>query len=158
RQMEQELADEQLNAEIIRNKRGITIRLSDSLLFDLGNAELKPQSRKVLDRVAELLKANPRNVVIEGHTDDVPIGPSLRKKFPTNWELSTTRATNVLRYFVEGQKMQPDRFSASGYGEFRPLSPNRIGGKDNPEGRNANRRVDIVILEDEATGGGSNVR
>ncbi|MDD5092225.1 MAG: flagellar motor protein MotB, partial [Candidatus Wallbacteria bacterium] len=55
RQMEQELADEQLNAEIIRNKRGITIRLSDSLLFDLGNAELKPESRKVLDRVAELL-------------------------------------------------------------------------------------------------------
>ena len=78
---------------------------------------------------------------VEGHTDNVPIAPSLRVRFATNWELSTARATAVVRYLQDKAGIAPDHLIASGYGEYRPLSPNTT-----PEGRAQNRRIEIVLV------------
>lgn len=129
---------------IIKNKRGTIIRLNSTLLFSLGKAKLKKNAFPVLNKIAEILKKTNKQVMVEGYTDNIPIGPSLKKYYPTNWELSTARATNVLRYFVEVERMRPKRFSASGYGEYRPIADN-----NNEAGRKMNRRVDIVILDDD---------
>lgn len=137
------------NIEILRNKKGIIIRLNNTLLFDSGMAKIKPGALTVLNKIASVLKNTKNDIVIEGHTDNIPIGKRLRKKYPTNWELSTARAVNVLRYFVDVKNLNPEHISASGYAEYRPVAPNRINGHDNPEGRAKNRRVDIVILKPE---------
>jgi len=119
-------------------ERGVTVRFADAVFFDLGKADLKPEALRTLDEVAVLLKEVPNHIRIEGHTDNWPIST---ERFPSNWELSTARATNVLRYLVEQHGLDPTRVSAAGYGEYRPLMPN-----DTDENRARNRRVDIVIL------------
>ncbi|HEX6989554.1 MAG TPA: flagellar motor protein MotB [Bacillota bacterium] len=119
-------------------ERGLVVRFTDSALFDSGRADLRPDSRVVLDRIAEVIRRIPNHVRVEGHTDDRPIH-TLR--FPTNWELSTARATAVIRHFIERYGLDPGRLSAAGYGEYRPIADNAT-----PEGRQQNRRVDIVIL------------
>jgi len=119
-------------------ERGLVIRFAENVLFDSGRAELKPEAREVLDRIAVVLQDIPNQLRIEGHTDNVPISTP---EFPSNWELSTRRATSVLRYLVEERQISPYRVSAAGYGEYRP-----IGDNSTPEGRQLNRRVDIVIL------------
>lgn len=119
-------------------KRGLVIHISESAFFDPGKADLKPQAMQIFDLLAaELLKIR-NQVRIEGHTDNLPINTP---KFPSNWELSTARATNCLRYLVEKLKFPPERISALGYAEYRPIATN-----DTSEGRNKNRRVDIVVL------------
>ena len=92
----------------------------------------------MLDVLAQSLEKIPNHIRIEGHTDSVPIS-TLR--FPSNWELSTARATSIVRYFLTHFKFEPNQLSAAGYGEFRPIASNQ-----NSEGRTQNRRVDIVIL------------
>jgi len=119
-------------------ERGLVVRFTDSALFDSGRADIRPDSRLILDRISEVIGQIPNQVRIEGHTDSRPIN-TLR--FPTNWELSTARATAVIRHFVEGHGLDPERLSAAGYGEYRPIADNTT-----PEGRQQNRRVDIVIL------------
>lgn len=119
-------------------ERGVTVRFADRVLFDLGRAELKPEARSALAQLAELLREIPNHVRVEGHTDDLPIH---NERFPSNWELSTARATTVLRYLIEEHGLQPDALSAAGYGEYRPLEPN-----DTESNRARNRRVDIVLL------------
>jgi chemotaxis protein MotB len=133
----------QAKFEIIRNKQGTILRLNNTLLFDTGRAKLKKSALPILSEIADVLKQTNKKVIVEGHTDNVPIGPSLRKRYPTNWELSTARATNVLRYFVEVKNLNPNNFSASGYGEYRPIADNNT-----EAGRRKNRRVDIVILDE----------
>lgn len=119
-------------------KRGLVIHISESAFFDPGKADLKPQAMQIFDLLAvELLKIH-NQTRIEGHTDNLPINTP---KFPSNWELSTARATNCLRYLVERHNFPPERISALGYAEFRPIATN-----SNVEGRNKNRRVDIVVL------------
>jgi chemotaxis protein MotB len=119
-------------------KRGLVIHLSESAFFDLGKADLKPQAMQIFDLLAvELLKIH-NQTRIEGHTDNLPINTP---KFPSNWELSTARATNCLRYLVEKHNFPPERISALGYAEYRPIATNST-----VEGRNKNRRVDIVVL------------
>lgn len=123
--------------------RGLLLRFEDNALFDSGKADLKDSSVTTLKFLAEILNTeefNTKNVRVEGHTDNRPINTA---KFPSNWELSTTRASNVVRFFIEVGKMQPSRFSASGYSEYYPIASN-----DLPEGRAMNRRVDIVVLRD----------
>lgn len=113
----------------------------EKILFDSGSAEIKKEGKKVLDRVVEILKnVKDRQINIEGHTDNVPISPRLAQKFPTNWELSTARATNVVRYLQE-KGIDPALLSATGYAEYRPVSPN-----DTEEGRAKNRRIEIVLV------------
>jgi chemotaxis protein MotB len=155
REMIRELAEIQAELEALNinisvfdiPEKGIVVRIEDKTLFETGNDQWQTNYNTVLDKVSQVLEKTDRKINIEGHTDDVPIGARLREKFPTNWELSAVRATNVLRYFVERKELSPVRFSSSGYGEYRPIAPNRKNdGSPNPEGRAQNRRVDIVIM------------
>jgi chemotaxis protein MotB len=120
-------------------ERGLVIRLlTDKVLFDSGQAELKPQAAPVLTKVAEILSQEGlHQVMVEGHTDNVPIRGSV---FPTNWELSTARASRVVRALIGGGVVQ-GRLSASGYAWLHPIATN-----DTAAGRSRNRRVEIVLL------------
>jgi chemotaxis protein MotB len=120
------------------DERGLVIRISESAFFDLGSADLKDQAIKVLDVIAGLLAEIPNHIQIEGHTDNLPIKT---EKFPSNWELSVNRSTICVRYLIEKHNFPPERISALGYGEYRPIAGNNTG-----EGRSKNRRVDIVVL------------
>jgi len=123
-------------------ERGLIIRFMDNVLFDSGKADLKPESIEILKSVAEILNRDEfkdRLIKVEGHTDTDPILYSA--KFPTNWELSAIRATNVLRYLVETENIDGNRISSSGYSFYRPIAPN-----DTKENKSKNRRVDMVIL------------
>ena len=120
-------------------ERGLVITVLAEVLFDSGKTELRQESFPILDKVAKILKEELRshNVGIEGHTDNQPIKYSGWK---SNWELSTHRALSVLHY-LEEKGISPARLSAIGYGEYRPVASN-----DTPEGRQLNRRVEIVVL------------
>lgn len=120
-----------------RDDRGLIVSLGDALLFESGSAELKSSARPALDAIASVLQARPNEITVEGHTDDIPIHTD---RFPSNWELSTMRATNILRYMTQNYGLPASRFSAAGYGEQRPIAPNVT-----LDGRSKNRRVDIVI-------------
>ncbi|WP_408954543.1 flagellar motor protein MotB [Natroniella sp. ANB-PHB2] len=128
--------------------RGLTIHFTGKVLFPLGEAEIRESAYDILERIAGFMKTIPNDVAVEGHTDNLPISNS---RFPSNWELSTTRATNVVRYFIEEQKITPERLFAAGYSKYKPIKAN-----DTPENRELNRRVDIIILraDDEETNGG----
>ncbi|UCE67766.1 MAG: OmpA family protein [Candidatus Zixiibacteriota bacterium] len=132
----QEGLDNKISATI--EDRGLVIRISESAFFDLGSAELKEQAKGILDLFGGILSEIPNHVRVEGHTDNLPIKNEI---YPSNWELSTYRATVCIRYLIENYGMKPDRISAMGYSEYRPIAAN-----DTPEGRNKNRRVDIVVL------------
>jgi chemotaxis protein MotB len=120
------------------DQRGLVIHIEESALFDPGKAELKPQAYEALDLVSAQLKGLGNPIRIEGHTDNTPINTT---RFPSNWELSASRAITVVRYFIEEYEIDPSKISALGYGEFRPIADNA-----SPEGRALNRRVDIVVL------------
>lgn len=126
------------NVELELESRGVVVRFSDRLFFDLGKAELRKESLVVLADVAKVLRNLPNHIRIEGHTDNLPIHNA---RYPSNWELSTARATTVIRYLIEELGFAPDRLSAAGYGEYRPVADNSTA-----EGRARNRRVDIVVL------------
>lgn len=120
--------------------RGLVLTiLNDSVLFEPGKATLQVEGLHVLDVVVASLQRLPNDIAIEGHTDSRPISTP---QYPSNWELSTARATSVLRYMLL-QGFDPTRISASGYGDTRP-----VAGNDTPEGQAANRRVEIVIVSD----------
>jgi len=118
--------------------RGLVISMNDAVLFDPGYAVIKEQYRDVLIRIGETIDRLPNYIRIEGHTDNIPQKSDL---YPTNWELSTGRATSVLRLFVDYSHISPEKLSAVGYGEWRPIADNST-----PEGRSKNRRVDVIIL------------
>lgn len=126
------------SVEVHLEERGVTVRFADQLFFDLGQAVLKPEAVGVLESLSPILRDIPNPIRIEGHTDDLPIQTA---QFPSNWELSTRRATSVIRHLVENHGFSPQRLSAAGYGEHRPLTEN-----DTAEKRAQNRRVDIVIM------------
>ena len=126
------------SVKIVKEKRGVVIRLNDTMLFDPGSAIIKSEAKAKLDKIALSLEAFTNPVVIEGHTDSMPIK---NEKYPSNWELSTARATNIISYLTQTKKFPPGRLSAVGYGEYMPVDKN-----DNPAGRAKNRRVDIVIM------------
>lgn len=116
----------------------LVMRLSDTALFDLGVAEISEEAIPLLDKIGEIISKTSHFVKIEGHTDNLPIHT---ERFPSNWELSTARAVNVLRHFLDTQKISVERLSAAGFGEFRPIVPN-----EGPELRSKNRRVDITFV------------
>jgi len=117
--------------------RGLVVHLPEFLFFDSAAAEFRPEATPLLDKLAAVLAKIPNEVVIEGHSDNRPIHTP---QFPSNWELSTHRATNLVRYLVEKHHLDPARFAAAGYGEYRPLASNA-----DEAGRRLNRRVDLVI-------------
>ena len=121
---------------VVRNGR-MLISLPDAVLFDSGKTDLKPAGQTALTKVAEVLGAIPdRNFVVAGHTDDVPIHTA---RFPSNWDLSTARAVEVVNFLVS-KGMKPQALSAAGYSEFDPVAAN-----DAPEHKAQNRRIEIVL-------------
>ncbi len=122
----------------VLDHRGLTLRFADSALFPSSQAMLTPEARTILDAVGMVIVSIPNHIRVEGHTDDRPISTP---EFPSNWELSTARATNVIRYLLEVHLLQPERLSAAGYGEYRPIDSN-----ETYQGMQSNRRVDVVIL------------
>ena len=130
------LGEERKAIEIVPGAEGVILRLPGRILFDLGEAELKPEARKILDKLVPALKEYQYQVRVEGHTDNLPIHT---ERFPSNWELSAARAINVVKY-MEKKGVNRQLLSAVGYGEYRPLFPNNT-----PQGRTRNRRVEIVI-------------
>ncbi|HHV17302.1 MAG TPA: OmpA family protein, partial [Thermoanaerobacterales bacterium] len=121
------------------DERGLLIRFVEGVLFDSGKANIKNDARAILDKLAPLLIESHRQIRIEGHTDNLPINT---REFPSNWELSTARAVNVIKYMIEEHNFSPYILSAAGYGEYRPVAPN-----DSVKNRALNRRVDIIILK-----------
>jgi chemotaxis protein MotB len=120
----------------------LTINMVEKVLFNSGQAQVKPEGLKVLKQVADVLKdVNDKQIRIEGHTDNVPIGGKLKQKFPTNWELSTARATNVVRYLIEQGGVNGESFEAVGYADTKPMASN-----DTDAGRTENRRIEIVLF------------
>jgi chemotaxis protein MotB len=143
---------ENMESEIEKGKITITqlkgklkVNMLDEILFDSGKTSIKPQGFEVLERVGKILSdVKDRNITIEGHTDNVPIGPDLGKKYPTNWELSAARATTVARYLQEKIGINPGVLSATGYGEYQPIASN-----ETKEGKARNRRIEIVLIPKE---------
>lgn len=124
-------------------ERGLVIHIMESALFKQGSASLEFDALEILDVVAEHVQDVPNHIRIEGHTDNVPISTV---KYPSNWELSSARATEVVRYLVDAHSIPANKISALGYGEYRPIRPNNT-----LENRAQNRRVDIVVLTMEIT-------
>lgn len=117
---------------------GLLVRISDKALFPSGSAELLPESQKIVPIIADMLASMPEQVLISGHTDNVPIATA---KYPSNWELSTDRALTFMRLVLSrNPKLDAKRFSAVGYGEFRPAATN-----ETEEGRQKNRRVEVLV-------------
>ena len=139
-----EMRDEfglQKEIEYAISTEGLVLQVFDSALFDRGVAEISPKAFPFLNKIAHIISKSTHTVRIEGHTDNLPIHT---EKTPSNWDLSTVRAVNVLRYLVDKGKCSPKRLSAAGFGEFQPIFPN-----DTPEHRAGNRRVEFVFTPDE---------
>lgn len=138
KQLIEEKVTSKEDISISQESRGLIIRLKNNLLFDPGSDIIKDKALITLDQIAGILRDIPNLLRIEGHTDNTPINTS---KFPSNWELSTARATNIIKYLVNKHKFDPIKLSAVGYGEYMPLihSSNKMD-------RSKNRRVDIAIL------------
>ncbi|MGP3609259.1 flagellar motor protein MotB [Anoxybacillus sp. UARK-01] len=119
-------------------EEGLLVTILNDVLFDSGSAEVRPQDRQIASEISRLLVMNPpRNIIVSGHTDNVPIRNS---NFSSNWELSVMRAVNFMKLLLENKQLDPRLFSAKGYGEFKPVASNGT-----PEGRMKNRRVEILI-------------
>ena len=128
--------------EITKLANRLSVSMVDKILFPSGEAEITPAGLKVLQRVGNIIKnVEDKTIRVEGHTDNVSIRPSLQKQFPTNWELSTARATNVVRFLQDKVGMDPTRLQAVGFSEYHPLASN-----DKPVGRSKNRRIEIALL------------
>jgi len=120
-----------------KSNSGIVITLADRIMFSSGAVEVNPKIYKILDQIALLIKRCKNDVRIEGHTDNIPVNQG---RYSSNWMISSLRAVNVLKYFVEKGKISPDRLSAEGFGEYHPVALN-----DTDENRAKNRRVNIVF-------------
>lgn len=141
-QMKSEISKGEVTISELKGK--LTVNMVDSVLFDSGKAEVKPEGLVVLQKVINILKPiQDKSIRIEGHTDNVQISGALARRYPTNWELSSARAINVTRY-LQQQGVDAALLAAVAYGEFKPVASN-----DTEEGRAANRRIEIVLVAKE---------
>ncbi len=137
--LKKEIADKQIQVERVRDQ--LRVEMVDEILFDSGEAVIKPAGLEVLRRVGTILKkVQDRQIEVQGHTDNVQIVGQLAKRFATNWELSAARATNVARFLQDEAKLDPARLSAAAFSEYQPRAPN-----DTDEGRRKNRRIEILL-------------
>jgi chemotaxis protein MotB len=140
KKLEKEIQDGQVKITEMKNR--LTMTMVDKIIFPSGSSEISKAGKKVLDKVVSILKdVKDKRIQVEGHTDNVKIVSDLKTRFPTNWELSTARATEVVRYLQENGGIDPNILSATGYGEYQPVAPNTT-----EEGRHKNRRIEIVLL------------
>jgi len=142
-----EMFKPEVQSKIVRvteDERGLVITLSGDAFFDPGSAKLKEEIFPVLKKVAQIVTPIKNFVRIEGHTDDSKITPAgALNRYETNWELSSARSVNVLRFLTENEKVEPKRLSAVSFAQYRPVDENNT-----PEGRAFNRRVEVIILRD----------
>ena len=142
--METEIQRGEITISELQGK--LTVNMVDRILFDSGKADIKPAGLEVLKRVGDILKeVADKDIRVEGHTDDVPISPRLQQSFPSNWELSTARATNVVHFLQDRIGIAGERLSACGFSQYSPVAAN-----DTPEGRAQNRRIQIELVPLEA--------
>jgi chemotaxis protein MotB len=128
--------------QVRQYKNMLSVDLAEQIFFDSGRATLKAGGKDVLKKVGEVLKGYQNKIIrVVGHTDNVPVAKSLQATFPSNWDLSVARATNVVR-FLQDVGVPPERMVPSGRGEYDPVAPN-----DTPEGRQKNRRIEIMLLD-----------
>jgi chemotaxis protein MotB len=126
-------------ALVIAREDRLQMALPEDVLFTAGEGELKTQDQLILHALAQVLKKVPYTILIEGHTDNLPLGP--RSRYASNWELSLARAMSVVTYLVQYEGLSPNRLGVAAFGEFHPRMPN-----DSPEHRAGNRRIEISIL------------
>jgi len=137
--LQKEIADKTVEVERIRDQ--IRVQMVDEILFDSGETEIKPAGLEVLRRVGAILKKTEnRRIEVQGHTDNVPIVGALARRFPTNWELSAARATNVARFLQDDGGLDPTLLTATAYSEYQPRDRNDTGA-----GRRRNRRIEILL-------------
>jgi chemotaxis protein MotB len=138
-ELEQEIADKQVQVERIRDQ--LRVEMVDEVLFDSGESALKPEGIAILGKIGGVLKKTEgRTIEVQGHTDNVPIRGALAQRFPTNWELSAARATNVVRFLQDEAGVDPTGLSAAARSEYQPRASN-----DTDEGRRQNRRIEILL-------------
>lgn len=139
-ELEKALAPEIQNStvEIKARREGLVVSLREIGFFESGSAVMRASSRGAIDRLAAVLGARTESLRVEGHTDNIPIHNS---RYASNWELSTARASELIKLFVERYHFDPARLAAAGYGEYHPVASNETA-----DGRAKNRRVDVVIL------------
>ncbi len=138
--LKEQIAQKDIKLEEIEGKLKVTF--VDKILFDSGSVAVKPKGQEVLLKLADSFRdSEDQNIAVEGHTDEVQIGLALIDRFPTNWELSTARATAVVRFLQEKGNIAPERLTASGFSFYRAVATN-----DTPEGRKQNRRIEIILI------------
>ena len=138
--LREQIEAQEVKIEEIEGKLKVTF--VDKILFDTGRVEIGKRGKEALLELADSLRQNKgQKIVVEGHTDDVPIGLVLMDKYPTNWELSAARALGVVRFLQEKGWLEPERLSAAAYSYYRPVASN-----DNAKGRRQNRRIEIVLV------------
>jgi chemotaxis protein MotB len=138
--LKEQIAQKDIKIEEIEGKLKVTF--VDKILFASGSVRIKTKGQEVLQKLADSFRDNPdQNIVVEGHTDDIKIGKALQHRFPTNWELSTARASAVVRFLYEKGKIEPERLTASGFSYFQPVTSN-----ETEEGRSQNRRIEIILV------------
>ena len=131
--MKKEIQQGSIQITQLQNK--LSVSLVDRIVFNSGEAEINDGGKQVLKKVKD------KQIRIEGHTDNIPIGGSLKEKFPSNWELSTARATTVARYLQDAGGVNPEYLYAAGYGPYHPVADNATA-----EGRSKNRRIEIALV------------
>ena len=144
--LQDEIAKGNITIRQVRDR--LTINMVDRVLFDSGQAQVKPAGGKVLKQVSDIVKTvTDKQIRIEGHTDNKPISTKLQDRFKTNWELSTARATTVVRYLIDQGSVNRQHLSAVGYADTQPHASN-----DSEEGRSSNRRIEIVLYPKDLNG------
>jgi len=137
--LKKQIANQQIKIEEIEGKLKLTF--VDKILFNSGSTKINEKGKEILITFAESIKEDlDHNILVEGHTDDVGVGPVLKSRFPTNWELSTARSSAVVRFLQEEGGIEPERLSAMGFSYYKPLASN-----DTEEGRSQNRRIEIIL-------------
>lgn len=143
--LKDEIAAQQI--ELVETKDTLKVVFIDKILFDSGSVKINQKGKALLLAFAESIRQQKDQcVVVEGHTDNMPLGPSLKNRFPSNWELSVARAAAVARFLHKKGRLQPKRLSARGYSYFRPVGSNKT-----VAGRRQNRRIEIILSPSEKT-------
>lgn len=137
--LKEEIAAQEI--ELVEMDDTLKVVFIDKILFNSGSVEINKKGRKILQVVADSVRAHgDQKIMVDGHTDNRPLGPTLKERFPSNWELSAARAAAVVRFLQKEGRLQPERLSAHGYSYFRPVASNQT-----IEGRHQNRRIEIIL-------------
>jgi chemotaxis protein MotB len=138
--LKQQIEAQEIKIEEMAGKLKVTF--VDKILFDSGSSRINERGKESLANFADSFKeTRNQTIVVEGHTDDVPVGAALKARFPTNWELSTARATAVVRFLSEEAGIPAEKFSAVGYSYYRPVAAN-----ETEDGRSQNRRIELILV------------